>query len=386
MVIGSVWLLQTGAMAQGKVGINTNMPQAMLHVKDSSVLFSGVNESLPVTPGNPPASGPGARMMWYADKAAFRVGAVTNNNWDKDSVGRYSFASGRNAKAMGSYSVAMGNNTVAMSEGSTSIGNNVEAKGENATAFGYRASATGYSSVAIGRSTIASNYTAVALGNGAEAEGMYSTALGDFTKAIGETSTAIGDQSRATGNYSTAMGSRTRAVGNYSTATGDRTYSKAYSSFSIGRFNDSIATSSPTNWISADPLFIIGNGSDDDNRNNAMVVYKNGNTNVDGEINRTATGAANIVPVCYGSVSGVGVINSGTGNFTVTNPSAGQYEIDIVGQNYTTGGFITNVTVVSGGNFRVATSGATAGNLSIRIFNLSGTLVNDTFHFVVYKQ
>lgn len=47
----------------GKVGINTNTPVAMLHVKDSSVVFTGeVNFS---TPGNPPVSGGGARMMWY---------------------------------------------------------------------------------------------------------------------------------------------------------------------------------------------------------------------------------------------------------------------------------------------------------------------------------
>ena len=29
-------------------------------------------------------------MMWYPDKAAFRVGRVTNDNWDTDSIGDYS--------------------------------------------------------------------------------------------------------------------------------------------------------------------------------------------------------------------------------------------------------------------------------------------------------
>lgn len=77
----------------GKVGVNTSTPAAMFHVKDSSVLFTGVSP-LPGSPGAPPASGPGTRMMWYPDKAAFRVGTVNGTHWNKDSIGLYSFASG----------------------------------------------------------------------------------------------------------------------------------------------------------------------------------------------------------------------------------------------------------------------------------------------------
>src|SRR5690348_17035476 len=77
----------------GRVGINTTTPSAMLHVKDSAVVFTGAT-TLPVTPGNPPVSGAGTRMMWYPDKAAFRVGKIVSNYWDKDSIGDYSFAGG----------------------------------------------------------------------------------------------------------------------------------------------------------------------------------------------------------------------------------------------------------------------------------------------------
>jgi hypothetical protein len=51
--------------------------------------------------------------MWYADKAAFRVGYVSNNVWDKDSIGKYSNAFGSNTKAIGQGSFAAGNSTVA---------------------------------------------------------------------------------------------------------------------------------------------------------------------------------------------------------------------------------------------------------------------------------
>ncbi len=86
-------------LAQARVGINTTAPQAMLHVKDSSVLFTGVINPV----GNPPASGPGVRMMWYAERAAFRAGEAESNRWDRDNVGVYSAAFGLGSIARGGH-------------------------------------------------------------------------------------------------------------------------------------------------------------------------------------------------------------------------------------------------------------------------------------------
>ena len=61
------------------VGIGTNAPFARLHVTDSSVLFNAIG-NVPNEHGNPPIDGPGRRMMWYADKAAFRAGYINNLN------------------------------------------------------------------------------------------------------------------------------------------------------------------------------------------------------------------------------------------------------------------------------------------------------------------
>ena len=58
------------------VGIGTNAPKARLHVSDSSVCIYGWSTYLPSPVRDPPISGSGTRMMWYPDKAAFRVGAV----------------------------------------------------------------------------------------------------------------------------------------------------------------------------------------------------------------------------------------------------------------------------------------------------------------------
>lgn len=361
----SLWLLAfitlisfKGLSQVGRVGINTTTPQAMLHVKDSSVLFSGAT-SLPVTPGDPPASGAGVRMMWYPDKAAFRVGSVNFANWDKDSIGDYSFSAGFNSKG----------------------------KGFSSTAIGTSTNAAGPSSVAMGTNSLSSSFASVAIGNQARAIGNVSTAMGYNTEASGNVSVALGNISSASGDFSTAIGSNTNASGDISTSIGLGTNSRPYGSLTIGRYNDSVISSSTKTWIATDPLFIVGNGTSNLDRNNALVVFKNGNATLDGELTRPSSGTdKNLLPICYGSVSGTGTINSGTSNFTASHPSTGQYDIVITGESYSSNSYVTNVTVVSFGAPRMATTVALSGVLTVRIWDAAGTLVDGGFHFIVYKQ
>ena len=235
----------------GKVGINTATPQAMLHVKDSSVLFTGA-ATLPVSAGNPPVSGAGTRMMWYPDKAAFRAGNVGFTQWDKDNIGDYSFATGRDTRAIGDGSTAMGEVTLA----------------------------SGRYCTAMGRNTYASNLISTAMGDFTVAIGYSSTAMGSNTEASGYISTAMGYNTEASGSYSTAMGYDTKASGVRSTAIGSNTRASAYGSLSIGQYNDSIISSNKTNWVATDPVFIIGNGLTDIARSNALTILKNGKTGI----------------------------------------------------------------------------------------------------------
>ncbi len=306
LIISICFFVPVSLIAQN-VGIGITEPTARLHVADSSVLFSAVG-NVPGTPGNPPISGQGRRMMWYPDKAAFRVGYVYNDNWDKDNIGIYSFASGYGSKASGSLSTAMGILATASGTNSTAMGTVTTASGNNSTAMGYQThayggvstamgyltTASGGYSTAIGESTIASgnNSTAMgylttasasystAMGYLTTASGGYSTAMGNTTTASGSPSTAMGYLTTASASYSTAMGFGTTASGIASTAMGVSTVSRPYGSLVIGRFNDSIITSNPTTWVSTDPVFIIGNGTSTNIRSNAMVVLKNGNVGI----------------------------------------------------------------------------------------------------------
>jgi len=147
-LLAITFCMQFNAIGQN-VGIGTTTPLARLHVTDSSVLFSATG-LIPATPGNTPISGTGRRMMWYPDKAAFRVGCAYETDWDMINIGNYSFASGLGTIASGEASVAMG---------------------ESATASGFQSFAVGF---------------------GATASGSYSTSLGYITTASGQLSTAMG--------------------------------------------------------------------------------------------------------------------------------------------------------------------------------------------------
>jgi regulator of replication initiation timing len=228
----------------GNVGINTTSPLAALHVQHKSVLFNGLSNffGVPILPT--PVSGAGTRTFWYASKAAFRTGGVSNSsifgfpdpdttnfhNWDKDSIGVFSFAAGFNTKAKGDFSVAMGNQSYALGNSSIALGNGNVAKGNFSIASGFN--------------NLTSGETSTAFGYYSKASGDYSFAAGQFATSSGNTSTAFGGNSLASGNYSTSFGSSTTASGINSTAMGRNANTNNHTnSFCIGGTSGALVTS-----------------------------------------------------------------------------------------------------------------------------------------------
>jgi hypothetical protein len=147
--------------------------------------------------------------------------------------------------------------------------------------------ASGEQSIALGNGTTAIGQYSMAMGTITTASGYLSTAMGNATYATGSGAMAMGVSSRASGYASTAMGASTLSSGDNSTAMGNGTISKSLSSLALGRYNDTIASSNPTEWVATDPLLYIGNGqyiisSSSTIRSNAMVVYKNANVDING--------------------------------------------------------------------------------------------------------
>ena len=228
----------------GNVGIGTITPLAALHVQNKSVLFNGLNNFFGIPQVSPPVSGKGNQTLWYAEKAAFRTGGVYNNsifgvpdadttnfhNWDKDSIGVFSFASGFNTKAKGDFSVAMGHRSFAIGNASATFGHNNVSKGNFSLTAGFGNLALGQSSTAFG------NYS-VALGDN-------SFASGEFITSSGNDATAFGANTEASGNFSTAFGNSTTASGANSTAMGRNATTNNYAnSFCLAGIGTNLNTS-----------------------------------------------------------------------------------------------------------------------------------------------
>lgn len=183
--------------------------------------------------GKVPASGAGARMMWYPAKGAFRAG-YTGTEWDDVNIGYFSTAIGTGTIASGYMSTAMGNGTIANGTSSVAMGNITSASGISSTAMGDHTKASGFFSIAMGSSTTASGNTSTAMGSLTNATGSSSTSMGVQTSASGNSSTAMGNLTSASADYSTAMGYSTSANGISSVAMGNNTTAGADNSFAMG--------------------------------------------------------------------------------------------------------------------------------------------------------
>lgn len=220
-------------------------------VNTSSVNYTGSGSSL-------------YKMMFIPSKGgAFRVGRSVDENWNMDSIGTGSFASGFNSKATGSHATAMGFSSYATGETSVAIGNTNAAgsyavalgsgdalgsyafasglgwaSGEHAIAIGSNAKATDFSAVAIGSYVIASGASSFALGKNDTAAADNSYAIGSYNKATANGAFAIGGNNNASGIAAFAIGSYISASGTASTAMGTYVRTNNYTgSFIIGDYS-----------------------------------------------------------------------------------------------------------------------------------------------------
>ena len=154
------------------------------------------------------------------------TGEVFNYYTSNKATGHYSHSEGSGTTASGSYSHAEGNATIASGGCSHAEGSDTKASGIHSHAEGDGAIASGVCSHAECNGTIASGY--------------YSHAEGGATKASGHSS-------HAEGFYTIASGSYQHVQGKFNVEDSDSKYA-----------------------------FIVGNGTDDNNRSNAFSVDWNG--------------------------------------------------------------------------------------------------------------
>ncbi|MDH7913342.1 tail fiber domain-containing protein [Winogradskyella sp. SYSU M77433] len=203
--------------------------------------------------------------------------------------GTYSIASGNQSQAIGDYSLTVGQLAIAAGAYSAAFGANSTAGGEYSFVFGNNSS-----------SHADADYSLV-FGNSSYAQGYASFAFGESANAYANFSTAFGTNTIANNDYSIAMGRNTYAAGVNSTALGHSTIATSAYETVIGQYNNSLVSGNITTWQSADPLFVIGNGTSSSAESNALTIYKNGLMNINDAYDMPLTdGTANQVMATNG--------------------------------------------------------------------------------------
>ncbi len=255
-----------------------------------------------------PIEGAGTRMMWYPEKAAFRVGRTRGEYWDEAKTGVYSLASGLDNEASGyasnslgrfnksqnSFANTLGYNNTATGYASTAIGHTNSVTGNYSSSFGALNTSSGYASTTMGRQNVASNYYAVAMGRNNIASENYTFVHGSTNKATaahafvngylseanGVYSFVHGRSSIASGYSSNSFGNDNLAEGDFSSVIGINSRISSYAGMAIGRFNENKHThvDASTLWQGDNlhSIFEIGIGADDLNRKNALTVMQDG--------------------------------------------------------------------------------------------------------------
>lgn len=233
------------AGSTGNIGVGTHAPDAKFHLIGGSVIFEGTGGV------NPTVSGAGTRMMWVANKGAFRSGYVTGSQWDYANIG--------------SNSVGMGPSTIASGSSAVALGASAEASGTNSMALGLFAKSTGYNSVAVGYYAEVTSVSAIALGNHAKATGNAAASVGRLSEATGVYSNAFGTEAKSTGDNSTALGNNSTASGAYALTVGRDVTASASDAIVIGRGLSnanantiSMGMSSASGQVSTPTLFLEG--------------------------------------------------------------------------------------------------------------------------------
>lgn len=138
--------------------------------------------------------------------------------------------------------------------------------------------------------------------------------------------------------------------------------------------------------INNDALIVNNdNGSIKFSIDNAEVANldASGTLTVEHEVNQPATGTANLLPICYGTVA-TSSIQSGTGNFSVSfNSAANVYNIQILSHNYNHLNYTTLVTPISN-NVGSFYTNSTGNLLQIFFKDSSGAGIAADFHFITY--
>ena len=337
-------------------GYDTTASSYDSHAEGTSTLASGFYshaEGYSTT-----ASGNGSHAQGYITKA-MNIATHTEGYYTR-AVGAYSHAEGYHTVAIGIGSHAEGYTTQDPQDNPT-ISTTTYYAGNYAHSEGYNTKASGESSHAEGRNTISS-------GNYSHAEGSNTTASSSQSHAEGSNTIASGTHSHAENYYTTALG-------NYSHTSGYYTIADKPSMFVCGKYN--IYDSSQTT-LNDNKLFVVGNGTADNARSDAFVVYNNGEV----KINSTASNTTPLLTIGTSrSIIGTTTTSTDTSQ-TGDNILATKYYVDTQISSAEGNYYLKNNKV------DISNSGSGSsekGIISVKYYNNNRILLDGNTGFILYQ-
>lgn len=233
--------------------------------------------------------------------------------------GGYSVAIGAGCTASGQYSLAIGGGNAASGIGSLSIGSSNTSSNAFSISIGAGNKSSAMQSMAVGNSNIANGAFSVVIGNNCKSvcefgvaigstcivgdennttSGRYSVAIGAGCQAQSSYSMTFGASCTVSGDYSFAGGASNNVSGSYSVAMGELNRASGVNSVSIGKgliaVGDNQTALGRYNVDETEfdmrNLFVLGNGTDANNRSNAMAVDVAGNLNMNRDVVANAFG------------------------------------------------------------------------------------------------
>lgn len=293
------------------------------------------------------------------------AGAVVIQDVGGLNVGSTNTMAGDRSMALGLNNTVEANNSLAIGDGanifnnannSLVVGNTgTQIDGaDNALAVGRNARVTSGAdnSIALGLNTTTSGGVSACFG-------LNSTVSGDVSVAFGQGSTTAGDNSATFGFSSSANA-------NTSTAFGTRNTAHSFSEMVIGLNATNYVASSTNSFVGTDRLFTVGNGTSAGARSDALVILKNGNTALKGQL--TLTDGVN--PFTLPNTDGTsGQVLTTDGSGTVTWQAAGAGGANTLDQAYDQGGAGAGRTITAD-NGAVAVEGT--GGLTVGANTLTG--------------
>lgn len=263
---------------------------------NNSLSIFGFSGSVPSITLNGLTGGISAGSLTVAGSPVVTVSTVSSSILSQTGIqlnsGMMTGGGWENGIAMGPISsstggaIAVGYNATAASAGNLALGWSVKAVGSRSAAIGHGAEAHGYESFAMGRSTRAYGNLNFAGGWHSISSNYNSFVYGHYCAA----NSGYGIEGYDADTFAISMGSYSGALSDHTIALGYGAVANAPLGVSIGRSLVSntvyelttgcFANVSPynPNWNESDVLYRLGNGTNDNNRSDAITTLKNGRT------------------------------------------------------------------------------------------------------------